>query len=644
MKKIISSFFLLFLVSALVAQQKEPTLMTINGKKVPLSEFEYIYNKNNSNNILDKKSLTEYVDLFVNFKLKVEEALTQQLDTLPSFISELATYQKQLAEPYLQDTVALNQLADEAYYRTKNEVEVSHILIKISNIGTETDTLTAYNKAMDIWKRSGKEDFAKLAEETSEDPSVGQNKGYVGWITALRTPYTFENIAFNTPVGKVSKPTRTYLGYHLIKVLNKRSSRGEVLTAHIMKFTRPDSIKEKAKTAIDSLYQRILAGDDFGELAKKYSDDKGSARNGGELMWFGNEQRMVPEFEDAAFALKNKEDISKPVLSPYGWHIIKLLDRKSLEDFSAMKSKLSAKIAGDERSQKAKEAFVNGVKKQYGFRLNNEAVSDFKNLTKRYAPTDSLFEVEVNKLEKTLFTIGDIKYSEKDFGNYILSNVSTSSSIQADYIKNKLNTFVDAKLIEYEQARLGGKYPEYYYLMKEYHDGILLFDISNREVWDKATKDTEGLTKFFEKHKADYVWDKPHYKGKIIFCKDKSTYDAANTIIKNAAHDSIDTYLNKRLNDSIKYVKIEKGLWIENDHKLIDKEVFKTGTYKTEEDYPYYIVIGKLLKKEPETYEDVRGAVTTDYQNYLEKEWIKSLRKKYSVEIDQKVLKTVKKN
>ena len=643
MKKIIVGFLAFSFSLILVAQKNDPTLMTINGKVVPLSEFEYIYNKNNSNNVLDKKSLDEYVDLFVNFKLKVEEAITQKLDTLPSFKSELSSYQNQLAEPYLQDKESVEKLLQEAYNRMQNEVEVSHILVRIPNAGTAADTLTAYNKALSIWKRTAKEDFSKLASEVSEDPSVEKNKGYVGWINALRTPYAFETMAFSTPSGSVSKPVRTFLGYHLIKVINKRQSKGEALAAHIMKFTRPDSIKAIAKASIDSIYQRILAGDDFAELAKKYSDDKGSAQNGGELMWFGAEQRMVPEFEDAAFALINKGDVSKPILSQYGWHIIKLLDKKPLAAFSEMKANLEPKLMQDDRMQKSRDSFADKVKNEYGFTLDKAALADFENLAAKYAPTDSAFMAETQKLNKTLFTIGNKQYSQTDFANFIQSSPA-GNMIQADYMKEKLKSFVNSNMIEYEKTQLGAKYPEYYYLMKEYHDGILLFDVSNREVWEKASKDTEGLKKFFSENKSDYAWEKPHYKGRIIYCKDKSTLKMAKSIVKKAHNDSIDKYLIKRLNDSIQYVKIEKGLWIEGESKVIDSDIFKKAKYEPTKEYPYYFVIGNLLKKEPESYEDVRGAVTTDYQNYLEKEWIDSLRKKYTVTIDQNVLKTVKKN
>lgn len=643
LKSSIAFWIFLLIGSAALAQSSDPVIMKINGKSIPRSEFEYMYNKNNSGSNLDNKSLDDYANLFVDFRLKVEEALTQKLDTQPSFIKELTSYQKQLEEPYLQDTVERNRLVNEAYDRIKNEVQVSHILIKIPGIGNAADTLEAYNKAMDIWKKAQKGDFTKLAKEYSEDPSVQKNDGNVGWITALHTPYAFETAAFETPVGAVSKPVRTYLGYHLIKVTNKRPSRGEVLAAHIMKFVHPDSIKAQSKITIDSIYQRVLAGDDFAILAQKYSDDKGSARNGGKLGWFGVKQRMVPEFEDAAFALKNVGDVSQPVLSYYGYHIIKLLDKRPLANFDKMRPELLSGVMNDARSKLIKESFIKNTEKEYGFTLNNAAVQEFKNIANKYVPTDSMYKVKVSELDKPLFTIGDKSYNQSDFGEFLLQNPSVNG-IQADFINDKLNDFVAKKVTDYELAQLDKKYPEYHYLMKEYHDGILLFDISNKEVWDRASNDTKGLKKYFEENRENYVWEKPHYKGNIIYCKDKATLKTAKVIAKNASPDSLSNYLNDRLNDSIKYVKVVRGLWTQGEDTIVDKYVFKKGKFEPTAEYPYVFVSGNLLKKYPETYEDVRGAVITDYQNYLEKEWIKLLRKKYPVWIDENVLKTVNKN
>lgn len=637
--------FLTFSLS-LVAQSTDPVLMTINGKPVLKSEFEYIYNKNNSNNSLDKKTLDEYVDLFINFKLKVEEAKKQGIDTTKSFITELSGYRSQLTKPYLTDSKVDEATLHEAYERSKEDVDVSHILIRIPQNATPTDTLKAWDDINAIWKRVQKEDFAKVAKEVSQDQSAEQNGGHIGWISAFRTVYPFETMAYNTAVGTISKPVRTAFGYHIIKVNERRNSLGEVLVAHIMIFTSKgdDALNKKAKVTIDSLYQRVLAGDDFGMLANKYSQDKGSSVKNGELPWFGT-GRMVPEFETAAFALKNKGDVSKPIQSAYGWHILKLIDKKGLAPFEELKADLERKIKRDERANRGQQAFLTKSRSENNYQQNTASILEFTKLLAKHTLNDSTFMAEAAELNKPLFSFAGKNYTQADFARYLKKNSTTDKSIPSEIINDKLNAFVDAELLAYEDSQLERKYDDFRFLMQEYHDGILLFDVSNKEVWDKASKDTEGLAKYFNSHKEDYKWEKPHFKGRVILCKDKATFDAAKFIVKKSNIDSIDKYLRTRLNDSIQYVKIEKGLYVQGDNKVVDNQIFRTkNNYIPSTDYPYAFTVGKMLKNKPEDYTDVRGLVTADYQEFLEQEWIKALRAEYPVKVDQNVLKTVKKN
>jgi peptidyl-prolyl cis-trans isomerase SurA len=628
------------------AQSPDPVLMTINNKPVLKSEFEYIYNKNNTNNSLDKKTLEEYVDLFINFKLKVEEAKAQGIDTTKSFITELSGYRSQLTKPYLTDSKVDEALIREAYDHSKEDIDISHILIRIPQNATPADTLKAWNEINAVYKRLQKEDFAKIAKEVSQDQSAEQNGGHIGWISAFRTVYPFEKMAYNTPVGSISKPVRTAFGYHIVKVQDRRNSLGEVLVAHIMIFTTKgdEAANKKAKVSIDSLYQRVLAGDDFGMLANKYSNDKGSSTKNGELPWFGT-GRMVPEFENAAFALKEKGEVSKPIQSPYGWHIIKLIDRRGLASYDELKPELERKIKRDERANMGQQAFLAKSRIENNFRLNADNLKEFYKVLGNHKLNDSVFIADAAKLSNPLFSFADKNYSQSDFAKFLKKNSMSEKSISSEIINEKLDAFADAELLAYEDAQLEKKYDDFRFLMQEYHDGILLFEVSNREVWDKASKDTEGLAKYFKEHKEVYKWEKPHYKGRVIFCKDKETFNAAKLIVKKSAVDSIDKYLRTRLNDSIQHVKIEKGLFVQGDNKVIDNMIFKTkDKYIPAADYPYAFVIGKMLKNKPEDYTDVRGLVTADYQEYLEQEWIKALRVKYPVSVDQNILKTVKKN
>ncbi|NCB68585.1 MAG: hypothetical protein EOM47_07030 [Bacteroidia bacterium] len=647
MRSQILSLALLVLFGSVSAFASDPVLMKINGKPVYKSEFEYIYNKNNSNNSLDKKTLDEYVDLFVNFKLKVEEAKAQGLDTTQSFINELAGYRSQLTRPYLTDSKMDEQILREAYERMKEDVEVSHILVRIPQGATPADTLGAWKKINSALKRLDKEDFAKVAKEISEDQSAEENGGYIGWVTAFRTVYPFETVAFNTPVGKISAPVRTAFGYHIIKVHNRRKSQGEILVSHIMRFTAEgDEVKNKsAKQKTDSLYQRVLAGDDFGKLASEFSEDRGSATRNGELPWFGS-GRMIPEFENAAFALKNIGDVSAPIQSAFGWHIIKLLDRKGLAGFETVKADIERNVKRDERANMGQKAFVDRLRNEYGYAVNTANVNEFSKLLENKTLADSVFQLEAAKLNKPLFTFAGKEFTQSDFAAYLKKNAYSDKTIASEVIEQKMDAFTEKEILAYEDSQLENKYEDFRFLINEYHDGILLFEVSNNEVWEKASKDTEGLARYFNEHKADYRWEKPHFKGRVISCKDKATLKAAKAIVKRSHNDSIDKYLRTRLNDSIQYVKVEKGLFAQGENKAVDKFGFKDKKAKFEptKEYPYVFVVGKNLKNNPEDYSDVRGLVTADYQEYLEKEWIAALRSKFPVEIDQNVLKTVRKN
>lgn len=646
MKTLLKAIPLFLFAGSVFAQQADPVLMTINNKPVLKSEFEYIYNKNNSNNSLDKKTLEEYVDLFVNFKLKVEEAKTQGLDTTKSFINELSGYRNQLTKPYLTDAQVDEDVLRQAYDRLKEDLEVSHILIRVAQNAAPADTLAALQKANALIKRLKTEDFASVAKEASEDQSAVENGGRIGWITGFRTVYPFETMAYNTPVGTISKPVRSSFGYHIIKVHNRRKSVGEILVAHIMRFTTQgnDSANSVAKASIDSIYQQVISGEDFGKLAAARSEDRGSAAKNGELPWFGT-GRMVPEFENAAFELKNIGDISKPIQSAYGWHIIKLLDRKDLPGFDAKKAEIEKQVKRDERAQLGQKSFINKLKKDYQLQINEASKNEFITKLEGKTLTDSIFQASVKMLNKEMISFANIKFTQAKFADYLRLNIQTEKTDAGDIINDKLNAFVDAELLAFENTQLEKKYDDFRLLMQEYHDGILLFEVSNNEVWEKASKDTKGLAEYFEKNKAEYTWEKPHFKGRVILCKDKQTLKKAKALVKKLASDSIDKKLRAELNDSVQYVKIEKGIYVQGDNKYIDQEGFglKT-TIEPDKNYPFYFVVGKNLKNIPEDYTDVRGLVTADYQEYLEKQWIASLRQKFTVNVNQEVLKTVRKN
>lgn len=619
------------------SQINDPILMKINNKGVTRSEFEYIYNKNNSNNGLDKKSLDEYINLFVNFKLKVAAAEAEGVDTTKVFLDEFLGYRQQLAKSYLTDESVDETNARIIYDRLKENVEASHILIRCKSDASPVDSLNAYCKAERARQRiMNGEAFDKVARELSEDPSAKQNGGNLGYFTALQMVTPFEDAAFSLNKGEVSKPVRSDFGFHIIKVTNRRPDMGKVLVAHIFKALRQDATKDqenRATAQMDSIYTALNNGAEFAALAKKCSDDQGTASRGGELPWIGFRQ-TVKEFEDIAFSL-NKDQYSHPFRSPSGLHIVKLIDRKTIENFDEKKDEIVRRMTRQGRGEKGVEALVQKLKKAYAFEYDVNGLGRVKDLIKDIkAGKDSLSSQRAANLNGTLFTLNGTAYTTSDFIKWANANQGNVDKLLSDYTQKII--------LAYEDKQLENKYPDFGHLMQEYRDGILLFDVSNRIVWDKASKDDKGLADFFEANKSNYKWESPRFRGVVVHCKDKKIAKQVKKLTKKNAEEDWSTVIRKAfVNDTVALVKIEKGLFIKGDNRYVDKSIFKTGKEEKMQDYPVTVVIGKKLKKGPESYKDVRGPVTADYQNYLESNWIKELRNQFKVEINQEVLKTV---
>ncbi len=635
--------FLLWAVFAIgttvVAQQADPLLMRINKKDITRSEFEYIYNKNNSNNELDKKSLDEYVDLFVNFKLKVAAAEEAGLDTTAAFKKEFNGYRQQLAKAYLTDASVDEANALLCYNRMKENVEAWHILIRVEPNATKEQVEDAYNKAERARQRVlNGEDFGKVAKEVSEDPSAQYNNGYLGYFTGMQMVRPFEDAAFALKVGEVSEPVRSNFGFHVIKVTNRRPDIGKVLVAHIFKFLPQNASQEKqdeVQAKMDSIYTLLQNGADFAALAKAESEDKGSSSRGGELPWIGLHQ-AVKEFEDVAFSLK-KDEISKPFHSPNGIHIVKLIDRRALEPFAEKKDEIMRRLARMGEGNKGVQALVERLKKEYGFVLDEAGVASAK------ATLNRIVELKNDTVTKekpqavgTLFTLAGKAYPAQAFVDWVGNRIVN--------VDKQLEQYIDREILAYEDSLLEKKYPEFGHLMQEYRDGILLFEISNTEVWGKASKDEKGLSQFFKENKKDYAWDTPRFRGVILHCSNADVLKQAKKLLKKCKlpEEEWGKMLSDTLNnDSVTVIKVVRGMYAKGDNKYVDKAVFKGRDFEPLPDFPCTDVYGKILKKGPETYKDVRGPVTADYQNYLEEVWVNKLRSKYPVDINQDVLKTV---
>ena len=632
--------------SCFAQQKSDAILMTIANSKITVGEFENVYNKNNiKDSKNDTKSLQDYIELFTNFKLKVKEAEELGLDTASSFVNELAGYRKQLAQPYLTDKEVNEKLIKESYDRLNWDVKASHILVMLAENALPKDTLEAYNKIIKIRTRILKgEDFSKVAMEkgVSDDPSAKDNGGDLGYFTAFQMVYPFETSAYNTKVTEISMPVRTKYGYHIIKVIDKRKAMGEILVGHIMVkaangVSMADSLNAKAK--IDELYQKIKKGDTFSELAMQFSDDKGSGKKGGELPWFGT-NKMPIEFEKAAFALGKNGDISEPIRTKFGWHIIKRIDKKEIQPFDNMKAELKTKITKDSRSQIGRESLIAKTKIEYKFKENLKLRDEF------YKLIDSTYfegkwSVEKAKaLTKPMFNLLDKTYSQIEFANFLDNHQSKRAKMNIPMLVNLLYAqFVSESCVAFEENKLDKKYPEFSALMKEYRDGILLFELTDRKVWSKAVKDSIGLKEYYDAHKNNYLWEE-RVDASIFSCANEKIAQKTKELLKkNKSEKDILSEINK---DSQLNLQVDTRIFQKKENELVDNN-WKMGTSenKKSEKNVEFVQVNKILVSQPKAFTEAKGLITADYQSFLEKEWIESLKKKYPVEIDKKVMATI---
>lgn len=636
-----------------LAQNSDRTLMTIGNEEVSVDDFLSIYNKNRQvGEQLDPKTLDEYIDLFVNFKLKVKEAESLGMDTVPAFVKELSGYRKQLANPYLVDTEVGAQLIEEVYNRLQTEVRASHLLISVAENASPQDTLKAYKKILNLRNEILKgADFGKAASLYSQDPSAKDNSGDLGYFSALYMVYPFENAAFNTPLGEISEIIRTRFGYHILKVTDKRTSRGEVKTAHIMvKFDRKSrhtaSLDKKiAKQKIDDIYHKLVDEDaDFSEMAKQYSDDKKSALNGGQLPWFGS-NKMVASYEDAAFSLATVGSISEPVQTPYGWHIIKLLDRRTLGTFDEEKEEIKKRVEKDSRAQLKRAYLVNRLKKEYGFEVNESLFTALKVNAEVNLTTGKLsFKKPIKSPQQIIFSLRDTHYYLDDFLVYLMGmpSVQGKSKDAELYIDDAFATWSEGQIIAYEDAHLESKYNDFRLLMKEYRDGILLYELTDEKIWSKAIKDTTGLRAFYEENKDNYMWD-VRVRAKIINCLNDKIARKVQRRLRNTEFDfeKIKTKINKK--SSLNMV-VEEGVFSKGDNTFVDVVTWSQGVSELINDHNHVkmVFIEELLPAQPKALSQIKGLIISDYQESLQTKWIDELKSKYLVRMHDDVLELLR--
>lgn len=623
--------------------------MKVGNEQVSLSEFKSMYFKNLSkDSVKSQQALDNYLSLYIDFRLKVIAAHDARLDTTAPFKQEMSQYRQKLADPYMHDKDMENLLVKQAYNRMLVDVHACHILLRVNPDDSPADTLRQYRKMESIRDMILKKKitFENAAKKYSDDTVSGKKGGDLGYFTALEMVYPFECGAYDTKPGEVSKIVRTRFGYHIIKVIDTKPDAGEVQVAHIAirllpKSTSADSAKAKAK--IDSIYNMLKEGKNFGELAMKYSQEPSSNRNGGVLKPF-RIGRMPAPFEAAAFALKNKGDYSKPVLTYYGWHIIMLVNKKPNESFDSVKDELTAKVEKDGRYELTVIALADKIKKQY----------DFKEFPKAKVGMYKVFDSSFYKgkwtadkakdMKEPMFSLGGKTYTQQDFADFAMHHqVNMHVNLGGEYAVNMLYPkFVQETCLKFRNDRLETDYPDFAEMLNEYRDGILLFDITDKMVWSKALKDTAGLKKFYENNKNNSMWPE-RADASVYTCSTKEVAKEVKKLIKKGETDrEILKDINQKDANALTVDNNHNAPFQKKDNTTVDENWKKGLSGEKEADGKVVFVnVRSIMPPQPKSFEETRGTVTTEYQNYLMNQWLAELKAKYPVQVNRQVLQQV---
>ncbi|PZQ81442.1 MAG: peptidylprolyl isomerase [Flavobacterium johnsoniae] len=625
-------------------------LFTIDGKPYYTDEFARVYNKN-IDLVKDEsqKDLNQYLDLFVGYKLKINKANKLGLQNGQAYQAELKSYRNQLSKNYLTDSKVTQELIEEAYQRSQKEIKAAHILFMVDENASPEDTLKAYKKAVEVREKALKgENFGDLAVKYSEDPSAKENKGELGYFSAFRMVYPFESAAYKTQKGHISKIVRTRFGYHIIKVEDIRDNRGELTVAHIM-ILKPNNQNpeeaEKAKATIQDIYKKLQQGENFESLAKQFSQDKSSASKGGVLNRFGSGQLSSEEFEDAAFALKNPNDYSVPVESNFGWHIIKLIEKHPLKTAQEMQSELDGKIRKDERSRLITNSLTEKLKKKYSIKRNDKLFAAIsKTVNDKFYTGDWKLPENMKPFEGNLVTIDKKTISGDEFLKYLVAQQRGENTIRpiSKLVEKKYQEYVDAKVNELYNNNLENEFPDFAAVMEEYRDGLLLFDLMEKEIWEKAKTDTIGLQNFYEARKNNYRWG--NRVDALILSSTKM--DMAKKAQKLLKQGKSAEFIKEKFNQNGKVeVMSNAGIFEENSDALPKGLEKKDGVSGIIKDGEYYFVvkINKHLEAGPKTLEEAKGKVVNDYQQYLEEKWVSDLKQEFKVDVNQPAFEKVKK-
>lgn len=654
MKQLFFGILLFLNIIGFAQNSSKEVLFTIDNKPYFTDEFVRVYKKN-----LDlvkdesQKELNNYLELFVGYKLKINKAYKLGLQNGTSYQNELKSYRTQLSKNYTSDSKVTKELVEEAYKRFLKEIKASHILFSVDENATPEDTLKAYKQALEVRKRAiSGEDFGKLAAEFSQDPSAKDNKGDLGYFTAFRMVYSFETGAYKTSKGSISYPIRTRFGYHLIKVVDIRDNRGDVIVAHIMimnpseKSENTDNV-DKGMNTIQDIYKKLQQGEKFEDLAKQFSEDKSSSNKGGVLNRFGSGQLSSEEFENVAFNLTKDNPISEPFKTQYGWHIVKLIDKFSVKSIDEMRSDLESKVSKDDRSRLITASMNEKLRKKYSIKRDDKFYSIILNTVSNDI-YDGKWEIpsDLKVFNKNLVTINGTKsLTGSSFLNYVKEQQKNKITLKpiTKLIDKFYQSYINQELSQYYDDNLEKEFPEFSAVMDEYRDGLLLFDLMEKEIWNKSKTDTLGLKSFYDKNISNYQW-----KNRLdVIILSSTNIDIIKKASKYLKNDKSVDFIKEKLNSKEGAVNImaKAGIFEEGNEVLPKNIKFETGISDIIKEGEYYFVtkINATLPAGPKLLDECKGKAINDYQQFLEDNWVKDLKNEFKIEINQVVFDSIKK-
>lgn len=672
-KRLLTLLFTIFAITCSYAQQADPVVFSINGEPVYKSELTEAYNKSNELRPMDaKESIDDFVQSYIHFRMNLAEARAQQLDTLRSYITELSTARVETARKYMQNDRLDENYVKSMYKRTLEDVEINHVLVPFdSEIVFPADTLKTYNEAITLRNKILKSGFAgdgykpRGSQWTSILIDNEKRNGYFGWISPFVLSSEVEDAVYSLPVGEISQPVRTAKGYHIVQVLNRRPTAGTAEVEQVV-FGFPNIPPKQHQ--IDSVskiawreYKNIKSYADYKSLCDEFSmvhqtGDKGC--------YFGKvnlESMNPPSFIYAALSLEKEGDISEPVFSDYGFHIIRLLKKIPVPEYDVVRNELVAKLTGKGRVQNIGDIYRRNMFSRINISVNEGAYEQLTNLANTVYPQDSMFQKQVKNGDDILFTLDNrksVKVSEfidyitfrqsqlipKDNDSYNLNKIvdAVKYSLSTDILREYFNAFLSRTTTDFYYNTLEDREPEYKSQIKDFSDGLLIFAVKNKNIWEKSETDISGLEKYFEANKSKYKLNGTRYKGMVLLAKNEDALQKAESLAKKTKDkNTFIQQLRQSINKDSITVLIEPGSWSKGNNSYVDFKIYGGPEPTPRNNFPFFTVVGEFISS-PQDYTDVKNQVQADYQEMLENNWNKYLENKYKVEINKAVLKTIK--